>query len=128
MGWIDAVEVTELSGERASPRATGLSSGHKVWAGGPFLSCFLNKDIVIKVSLVIPGVVGAGGHQAAVLGRALFLGRVRKVPPRQHGLLSLWTNYSAKEQPALPRGLIGRQGWTLTQNPKIHTTSGMVLP
>ena len=45
---MDAMELAELSGERASPRATGLSSGYKVWAGGPFLSCCLNKDFGIK--------------------------------------------------------------------------------
>lgn len=61
---MDAVEVTELSGERASPMDTGLSSGHKVWAGGPFLSCCLNKDFRIKPALVIPGVVcRAGRHK-----------------------------------------------------------------
>lgn len=64
---MDAVEVTELSGERASPMDTGLSSGHKVWAGGPFLSCCLNKDFGVKLSPVIPGVheeLGATKSQA----------------------------------------------------------------
>lgn len=45
---MDAVEVTELYGEKASPVNTCLSSGHKVWTGGPFLSCCLNKDFGIK--------------------------------------------------------------------------------
>lgn len=58
---MDPVEVTGLSGERASPMDTGLSSGHKVWAGGPFLSCCLNKDFRIKLAVVIPGVVELGG-------------------------------------------------------------------
>lgn len=48
-----AMEVTELSGKWASPMDTGLSSGHKVWAGGPFLSCCLNKDFGIKLALVL---------------------------------------------------------------------------
>jgi hypothetical protein len=48
---MDAMELAELSGERASPMDTGLSSGYKVWAGGPFLSCCFNKDFrIIKKS------------------------------------------------------------------------------
>lgn len=48
-----AAEVTELSGERAGPMDTGLSSGHKVWAAGPSLSCCLNKDFGIKSALAL---------------------------------------------------------------------------
>lgn len=76
---VDALEVTE-TGEGASPVDTGLSQGHKVWAGGPGPSCCLNKDSGIKLLLVLgfPGVVGKrrGGRLKSETQK--YLGSVRQ--------------------------------------------------
>lgn len=56
--------------ERANPIDTGLSLGHKVWAGGPFLSCCLNKDSGINLAFPVTGVVCRGGrHESGISGR-----------------------------------------------------------
>lgn len=56
--------------ERANPIDTGLSLGHKVWAGGPFLSCCLNKDSGINLAFAVTGIVCRGGrHESGILGR-----------------------------------------------------------
>lgn len=72
--------------ERSSPIDTGLSLGHKVWAGGPFLSCCLNKDSGIKLALAlaVPGAVCRGREaQVSCLRQGTFLLRgVATIPQR----------------------------------------------